>query len=68
MLQTCEWFVHDFPDGLPPGRYDIWAMWLAPCRAWQDLGLSETCDDPALVTSMFAGSVNMPFDGAGYRG
>jgi hypothetical protein len=43
-------------------------MWLAPCRAWQDLGLSETCDDPALVTSMFAGSVNMPFGGAGYRG
>jgi hypothetical protein len=60
---TCEWFVHDFPDGLPPGRYDIWAQWHAPCSAWLDLGLTENCDDPTEVTSLFASSVNMPFYG-----
>ena len=32
--QTCEWFVHDFAEGLPAGRYDIWTDWYAPCSAW----------------------------------
>lgn len=60
--QTCEWFVHDFPEGLPQGRYDIWAEWYAPCSAWLDLGVVDACADPSEVTSRFASSVNMPFD------
>jgi hypothetical protein len=60
-LQTCEWFVHDFPNGLAPGRYDIWAEWFAPCSAWLELGLTETCADSGEVMSRFASSVNMPF-------
>ena len=66
--QTCEWFVHDFAEGLPPGRYDIWAEWFAPCSAWLDLGFVATCPDPDEVTTEFAGSVNMPFHGEGYEG
>lgn len=60
--QTCEWFVHDFPHGLPPGRYDIWVEWYAPCSAWLDLGLADSCTDPDAVSSRFASEVNMPFD------
>ncbi len=66
--QTCEWFVHDFPEGLPAGRYDIWAEWFAPCSAWWDLGLVDSCPDPNEVTTQFAGSVNMPFYGEDYEG
>ncbi|MCB2223595.1 MAG: hypothetical protein KQH83_05405 [Actinobacteria bacterium] len=65
--QPCEWFVHDFPDGLPPGRYEIWVEWEAPCSAWLDLGLAAVCDDPDEVSALFASSVNMPFYGPGYR-
>lgn len=59
---TCEWFVHDFPDGLPAGRYDLWAVWEAPCWAWLDYGFTDSCADPAAVTSMFSSGVNSPFD------
>jgi hypothetical protein len=59
--ETCEWFVHDFPAGLPEGRYDIWAEWIAPCSAWLDLELVEACLDPTLPMTRFASSVNMPF-------
>lgn len=52
--QACEWFVHEFPEGLPPGTYDIWVKWEAPCWAWQDLGLVESCADSNQVTSEFA--------------
>ncbi|MEA2024082.1 MAG: WD40 repeat domain-containing protein [Actinomycetota bacterium] len=62
-VETCEWFVHDFPDGLPAGRYDLWAKWFAPCSKWEELGLEDSCDDPNEVMSRFAGSVNMPFGG-----
>jgi hypothetical protein len=65
--QPCEWYVHDFPDGLPPGRYEIWVEWQAPCSAWLDLGLAAVCDDPDEVSSLFASSVNMPFYGESYR-
>jgi hypothetical protein len=58
---TCEWSVHDFPEGLPEGRYDIWAAWFAPCSTWESLGLLDRCDDPTAVTSEFGGGVNMPF-------
>jgi hypothetical protein len=64
--QPCEWFVHDFPDGLPPGRYEIWVEWQAPCAAWLGLGLADVCGDPDEVTGLFATSVNMPFYGPGY--
>lgn len=59
--QTCEWFIHDFPEGLPAGRYDIWATWFAPCSVWQDLGRVDTCPELTEVASMFSSSVNMPF-------
>ncbi|MEA1903725.1 MAG: hypothetical protein U9N56_09390 [Actinomycetota bacterium] len=64
--ETCEWFVHDFPEGIPPGRYDIWAKWYAPCSGWLALGLVDSCENPDEVTSLFAGSVNMPFYGEGF--
>jgi hypothetical protein len=59
---TCEWFVHDFPHGLPEGRFAIWAVWEAPCRAWVDLGLATTCDDPDEVVSYFSSGFDAPYD------
>ena len=43
---TCEWFVHDFPKGLPEGRFAIWAAWEAPCKAWIDLALRTHAKTP----------------------
>lgn len=60
---TCEWFVHDFPDGLAAGRWAMWAMWEAPCRAWVDLGFTDGCTDPDEVLSMFSSGVDSPIDG-----
>jgi hypothetical protein len=57
----CEWFVYDFPDGLPAGRFTLWAVWEAPCSAWLELGFVETCEDPAQVISKFSSEVNSPF-------
>jgi hypothetical protein len=65
--QTCEWFVHDFAEGIPAGRYDFWAGWYAPCSAWLDLGLVESCANPDEVTWEFNGSVNTPIFGEDYR-
>lgn len=45
-VQPCEMYVHDFPEGLPPGAYLITATWVAPCHAWTDLGFERRCDDP----------------------
>jgi hypothetical protein len=59
---TCEWFVHDFPRGLPEGRFAIWAVWEAPCRAWIDLGLTTACDDPDEVVSFFSSGFDAPYD------
>jgi hypothetical protein len=59
--QTCEWFVHDFPDGIPSGRYDLWAVWEAPCSAWLDLAFTDSCYDLSEVVSLFSSSVNSPF-------
>ena len=58
---TCEWFVHDFPEGLPEGRNSIWAVWEAPCSAWVDLGLADLCEDPERVVSMFSSTVDAPY-------
>ena len=63
---TCEQLVHEFPDGLPPGRYDIWVGWSAPCSAWQDLGFVDTCSDPEQVSVNFSSAVNSPVLGIDY--
>jgi hypothetical protein len=63
--ETCEWFVHDFPNGLPEGRWAIWALWEAPCRAWVDLGLTATCRDPGEVISLFSSGFDAPYSGLG---
>jgi hypothetical protein len=57
----CEWFVHDFLDGIPTGRYDLWAVWLAPCSYWLDIGLTASCARGEEVMSFFSASVNSPF-------
>ena len=59
--QNCEWFVHDFPDGIPAGRYDLWAVWEAPCSAWMELGFTESCSQADEVVSFFSSGVNSPF-------
>ena len=58
---TCEWFVHDFPEGLPQGRWAIWAVWEAPCSAWVDYGLTESCANPNEIVSFFSSGVDSPF-------
>lgn len=58
---TREWFVHDFPDGLPDGRFAVWAVWEAPCSAWVELGFTDSCSDPGEVSSMFSSGVDSPF-------
>ena len=62
---TCEWFVHDFPKGLPAGRWAIWAVWEAPCWAWFDLNLIHPCQDPDEVISLFSSGVDAPFGPSG---
>ncbi len=62
---TCEWFVHDFAEGLPEGRFAIWAVWEAPCRAWLDLALTDTCADPDEVISLFSSGFDAPYTGSG---
>ncbi|HSJ28983.1 MAG TPA: hypothetical protein VLB67_12310, partial [Acidimicrobiia bacterium] len=61
---TCEWFVHEFPDGLPAGRHALWAMWEAPCWAWIEYGFVEGCADPGEVLSLFASGFDAPFGDA----
>jgi hypothetical protein len=61
---TCEWFVHDFADGLPDGRFALWAFWEAPCSAWIDYGFVESCTDPNEVMTHFASSVDSPWEDA----
>ena len=56
--QPCDLFVHDFPDGLPPGRYTFWVEWRAPCSGWT---IADVCDDPDTVLSLFASQANTPF-------
>ena len=61
--ETCEWFVHDFPDGLSEGRFALWAVWEAPCSAWLDLGFTDSCGDPIEVVSLFSSGVDSPIQG-----
>jgi hypothetical protein len=58
---SCEWFVHDFPNGLPEGRWALWAVWEAPCSAWIELGRTASCADPDEVMSFFSSGVDSPF-------
>jgi hypothetical protein len=57
--QPCEMFVHDFPDGLPPGRYDFWVEWRAPCLVW--LGDEDLCSDITVPLDLVNSQVNIPF-------
>ena len=59
---TCEWFVHDFPEGLPEGRWALWAFWEAPCSAWVEYGFVESCSDPNESVSLFASGVDSAFE------
>ena len=58
---TCEWFVHEFPDGLPAGRHALWAVWEAPCDAWIGFGFTDRCVDPDEVLSLFSSGFDAPF-------
>jgi hypothetical protein len=59
---SCEWFVHEFPDGLPDGRFALWAVWEAPCSAWIEMGFTDSCVNPDEVMSFFSSGVDSPFD------
>ncbi len=59
--EPCEWFVHEFDEGLPVGRHAFWAFWEAPCSAWLEYGFTEGCDDPDEVMSLFSSGVDSPF-------
>jgi hypothetical protein len=59
---TCEWFVHEFADGLPTGRFALWAVWKAPCSAWIDYGFVDSCTDPSEVMALFASGVDSPWE------
>lgn len=61
---TCEWFVHEFPEGLPVGRHALWALSEAPCSAWLDYGFVDSCVDPNEVTALFASGVDSPWESA----
>ena len=58
---SCEWFVHEFNDGLPEGRNALWAVWEAPCSAWIDYGFTDSCVDPDEVMSMFSSGFDAPY-------
>jgi hypothetical protein len=59
---TCEWFVHEFADGFPAGRFALWAFWEAPCSAWIDYGFVDGCTDPGEVLALFASGVDSPWE------
>lgn len=54
----CDQFVHDFPDGLPPGRYEFFLEWYAPCRTWV---VPDACGSPGSPITLFFSSTNMPW-------
>ncbi len=58
---TCQWFVHEFTEGLPAGRHAMWAFWEAPCWAWADYGFVDSCDDPDEVMSLFSSGFDSPY-------
>jgi type II secretory pathway pseudopilin PulG len=56
----CDMFVHDFPDGLPPGTYDFWLEWRAPCTAWVP-GKEELCGGFNLALDLFVSQATISF-------
>jgi hypothetical protein len=63
---TCEWFVHEFPDGLPSGRHSLWVVWEAPCDEWIEFGFVAECTDPDEVLSLFKSGFDAPFGDAAW--
>ena len=53
--QPCDEFVHEFAEGLPPGTYDIWVEWHAPCSAWTT---ADVCDANDTAVPLFAAEAN----------
>jgi hypothetical protein len=37
-------------------------VWEAPCSAWVDYGLTESCANPNEIVSFFSSGVDSPFD------
>lgn len=62
-MRQCDLFVTDFPEGLPPGRWDIFVEWIAPCSAW--IG-DQLCFGRSQSLGLFNSQVNMPFYSAEY--
>jgi hypothetical protein len=58
--ETCEWFVHDLLEGLALGRYEIFAVWEAPCSARAVMGAADSCIDPSEVLGLFWAPVSGP--------
>jgi type II secretory pathway pseudopilin PulG len=57
--QPCDQFVHEFDQGLPPGAYDIWVEWWAPCSAWTT---GAVCPDEDPQYRLFAAEgIEQPF-------
>ncbi len=57
--QPCDQFVHEFDQGLPPGTYDIWVEWWAPCSAWTT---ASVCDEEDRPIRLFAAEgIEKPF-------
>jgi hypothetical protein len=59
--EPCQWFVHEFDEGLPQGRHALWAFWEAPCSAWIEYGFTEGCEAPDEVISLFSSGFDSPF-------
>ena len=57
-ILPCDRFVHEFPEGLPPGRYAFWVEWIAPCSTWP---IADMCTTTFQRISLFASSVESPF-------
>ncbi len=57
-LVDCDRWVIDFPEGLPPGRYDLWVEWEAPCATWFE---TDVCESPSRPMSFFASGLTMIF-------
>jgi hypothetical protein len=57
-ILPCDRFVHEFPEGLPPGRYAFWVEWIAPCSTWP---IADMCTREFQPISLFASTVDSPF-------
>jgi hypothetical protein len=54
----CDEFVHEFNQGLPPGSYNIWVAWQAPCSAWT---IARVCEDDDPFPLFAASALGQPF-------